>query len=144
MARFRHHKYTYSRPFGSPRHMWELLGPLGGIQFTASFYDNTSEPSCGLEFHHTRASKYRCDAAPDHIKCFLTGEPCWHDGTSLYASETVWPQIASQLHSGDHDAIFRNLEWEYDRHFNRLSEDAEDPRESLSDRQHQAAMEGAA
>lgn len=125
MAKFRHHKYTYSRPFGSPRHMWEFLGPEGGIHFTASYYSDTREPSCGLEFHHTRAAKYRCDEAPDHTKCFLTGEPCWHDGTSLYASETIWPMVEPMLLSGDHDAVFRALEYEYSRHFDRLKGEAD-------------------
>lgn len=125
MARFRRHKYTYSNPFGSPRHMWEVLGPKGGIHFTAFFYKDGEEPSCGLEFHHTRAAGYRCDEAPDHIECFLTGEPCWHDGTSLYARETIWPMVETMLRSGDHEAVFRALEYEYDQHFKRLAEDRE-------------------
>lgn len=124
MSKFRHHKYTYSRPFGSPRHMWEILGPEGGVHFTASFYREGEEPSCGLEFHHTRASGYRCDEAPDHTKCFLTGEPCWHDGTSLYASETVWPSVKHMLRDGDHESVFRALEYEYDLRFDRLRAEA--------------------
>jgi hypothetical protein len=83
------------------------------------------DPSCGLEFHHAARARYRCDEAPDHIKCPLIGEPCWHDGTSLYASETIWPRIEPILRSGDHEAVFRILEYEYDSHFKRLAEDRE-------------------
>lgn len=116
MARFRHHKYTWSNPFGSPRHMWEVVGPKGGIHFTASLTPGY-EPSCGLEFHHSPLARYRCDEAPDHTNCFLIGGPCWHDGTSLYASETIWPAVEPMLRAGDHEAVFRILEREYDRHF---------------------------
>lgn len=119
MSRFRHHKYTWSKPFGSARHNWELVGPDGAVHFSASVSER-HDPACGLEFHHTRAVRYRCDEAPDHLDCPLTGGPCWHDGTSLYASEHVWPVIEPMLRSGDHETIFRVLEGEYDEHFNRL------------------------
>lgn len=122
MSRFRHHKYTYSNPFGSPRHQWELVGPEGGIHFHVSLTKGY-DPSCGLEFHHAARANYDPDRAPDHIKCPLIGEPCWHDGTSLYASETIWPMIEPMLRSGDHETIFRVLEGEYDRHFSRIRED---------------------
>jgi len=125
MAKFRHHKYTYSNPFGSPRHHWELVGPDGGIHFHVSLTKGY-EPSCGLEFHHAARAKYRCDEAPDHVKCPLIGEPCWHDGTSLYASESIWPMVEAMLRSGDHEAVFRTLEHEYDKHFRYLRGELED------------------
>jgi hypothetical protein len=121
--KFRHHKYTYSNPFGSARHQWELVGPDGGIHFHVSMTKGYGASS-GLEFHHAARARYRGDEAPDHIQCPLIGEPCWHDGTSLYASETIWPTVEPMLHSGDHEAVFRLLEHEYARHFNRLHEDA--------------------
>lgn len=124
MARFRHHKYTYSNPFGSPRHHWELVGPEGGIHFHASTTKGVGT-SCGLEFHHAARANYDPERAPDHVKCPLIGEPCWHDGTSLYAEETIWPMVEPMLRSGDHETIFRFLEQEYDSHFKRLREDQE-------------------
>lgn len=119
MGRFRHHKYTYTNRFGSPSHTWELVGPDGGIHFHVSI-TKSYDPSCGLEFHHAARAKYRCDAAPDHTTCPLIGEPCWHDGTSLYASEQVWPMVEPMLRHGEHEAVFRYLEGEYDSHFRRL------------------------
>lgn len=119
--KFRHHKYTWTKPFGSPRHMWEFVGPMGGVHFTV-FLTSGCDPSCGLEFHHTRAANYRPGTAPDHTKCWLTGEPCWHDGTSMYASETLWPMIEPILRNGDHETIFRILEGEYDGRFGRILE----------------------
>lgn len=116
MSRFRHHKYSYAKPFGSPRHWWELVGPQGAVHFSATLTPGY-DPSCGLEFHHAPSAKFRCDEAPDHVNCPLTGGPCWHDGTSLYAIEGLWPMIGPMLRSGDHEAIFRLLEGEYERRF---------------------------
>jgi hypothetical protein len=121
MSRFRHHKYTYATPLGSPRHKWELVGPEGGIHFAVNFYSG-DKSSCGLEFHHTaRAGRYP-NEAPHHRDCPLLGEPCWHDGTSLYAEETIWPIVEPLLRNGDHGSVFRLLEREYDRHFKRDDE----------------------
>ena len=120
-GRFKHRKYTYTvTPWGSRQHLWETVGPTGGVSFSAVVFDPEKAPGCGLEFHHSARAGYRQDEAPDHIRCWLTGEPCWHDGTSLYASETVWPQVDACLRGGDHDEVFRLLEYEYDRHFTRL------------------------
>lgn len=116
MSKFRHHRYEYSNPFGSPRHHWELVGPEGGIHLHVSLTEGYG-PSCGLEYHHSARAKYRCDEAPDHKNCPLLGEPCWHDGTSLYASEHVWPYVEPYLRRGDHEAIFRTLEGEYEKRF---------------------------
>ena len=123
--KFRHHKYTWSKPFGSARHSWELAGPDGGIHFHVAGNDKFGD-SAGLEFHHTREAWNRLFGraeAPHHRECSVIGEPCWHDGTSLYASEHVWPMVKPMLRSGDHDAIFRFLEDEYSRHFDRRAAD---------------------
>jgi hypothetical protein len=109
---FAHHRYTRTTPFNSPRHLWELVGPKGALSFSASFYKVGAPPSCGLEFHHLSG-----DGVPDHIACPLTGGWCWHTGTSLYASEHVWPEIEDLVRRGDHDSVFEVLEGEYRRHF---------------------------
>ena len=54
--------------------------------------------------------------------CPLTGGQCWHDGTSMYARETVWPRAEIYLRNGDHDGIFRMLEREYELHFERVDD----------------------
>jgi hypothetical protein len=116
MSRYRHHKYTWSKPFGFTRHWWELVGPDGAIHFHVSISESYS-PSCGLEIHRTTPADYQCGEAPSHVDCPLTWGRCWHDGTSLYASEELWPMIESMLRAGDHPAIFRLLEGEADRRF---------------------------
>lgn len=113
-GRYRHHKYTWAMPFGSVYHRWELVGLNGAIHFTANISDRYST-SCGLEFHHL--SPLRPNEAPHHLDCPLTGGRCWHDGTSMYATDTLWPMISAMLKSGAHEEIFRLLESEADEHF---------------------------
>lgn len=129
IGRFRDHKYQWTHPFSSTRHQWSLVGPVGGISFHVSIMDDAQQfpdPTCGLEFHHSsraEAGAYLRDGqAPHHAPCWLLGEPCWHDGTSLYASEGVWPRVEWLLARGDHLAIFAILESEYTRHFEAVEE----------------------
>ena len=119
MSRFAGHKYTFtSSEWNSDHHQWELRGPEGGIHFHAAIH-KTSEypPSCGLEIHRCTPAHYQQGGAPHHINCPITGGRCWHDGTSLYATETLWPMFEGWLRLGDHAAIFRTLEGEYDNRF---------------------------
>lgn len=111
--KYRHEKYTWEKPFGSVRHMWQLIGPKGGIHFAVSLTPEYS-PACGLEIH---SREPQWDRAPDQNPCWLIGAPCWHDGTSLYASDVLWPEIEKMLRRSDHEAIFRVLEHEADKRF---------------------------
>lgn len=113
--RYGHHKYTWSKPFGSVRHHWELIGPQGGLHFHASEYDGRW--SCGLEFHSYRNPG---DEPPSQVHCWLLKAPCWHDGTSLYA-DTLWQRIESDARESNHEAIFRCLEREADEYFGRAA-----------------------
>lgn len=123
MFKYRHHKYTWARRGDWIVHRWELVGPHGAMHFSAQVHDATNptseryETSCGLETHYAKAPDYMRDQAPSQVDCPLTGGWCWHDGTSLYASETLWPEFSQYLQSGNHDAIFRTLEYEATRRF---------------------------
>lgn len=121
-GRFKHHKYTYTNRFGSPSHNWEFVGPTGALNFRVTLTPGY-DASCGLEFHHTVCCKHSPNTAPDHVNCPLTGGRCWHDGTSLYASEHVWPMVKGYLQLGEHEFIFRRLEGEYDSHFKQYEKD---------------------
>lgn len=124
MSRFAGHKYTFTPgQWGNDHHCWELRGPDGGIHFHASIpKDGDYPPGCGLEVHRCTPAPYQQGDAPHHLDCPVTGGRCWHDGTSLYASETLWPMFEGWLRLGDHASIFRALEVEYD---NRFREDDE-------------------
>lgn len=126
--KFTNHKYTYSKPFNSPRHNWEMVGPNGAIHFHASLTPG-HPPSCGLEIHYCSPPDYMKGRAPSHVDCKLTGGRCWHDGTSLYASEDLWPRFNRYLNACDHESIFKALESEYE---NRFEGDAATATEILS------------
>lgn len=116
MMSYRHHKYTWAKPFNSVRHQWELVGRHGGLHFHASITDGYGV-TAGLEVHYLTPPDYMRNDPPSQLPCWLLKCPCWHDGTSLYASETLWPMVEPMLRSGDHDTIFRILEREADERF---------------------------
>ena len=119
--KFNHHKYKWTHPFGWVRHSWEFVGPDGGVSFNVSVADDEKYGNtCGLEFHFCARSGVT-SGAPDYTTCHLTGEPCWHEGTSLYAEESLWPVVEPALKSGEHDFIFCTLEREYERVFERAA-----------------------
>lgn len=123
MSRFSYHKYTYTSPFGTPRHVWTIVSAAGGVTFHVSEYKQDSA-SCGLEFH---SSAPRDGQAPNHLDCEVTGGRCWHDGTSLYAEESVWPIVQPMLRRGQHEEIFRVLECEHDRYFGGRNHEMRNP-----------------
>jgi hypothetical protein len=82
------------------------------------------DPSCGLEYHSDFDPSGGQEAAY-HKNCWLTGGKCWHDGTSLYAFEHLWPIIKGHLARGDHDGVFRILEKHYDQRFDQNPEGQE-------------------
>ena len=118
--KFRHQKYTYvPQAWGSKTHKWELVGPEGAVSFHVNYHrsETDSEPTCGLEYHHCSAGEHFTGQAPHLVDCPLTGGRCWHDGTSMYASESVWPQVKHYLTIGYHDEIFKVLQYEYNQRF---------------------------
>ena len=125
MTRYSHHKYEWSKPWHSASHMWAFVGPRGGLHFIARESSEMvngalADESACLEIHYSRGFQPDKDAAPSQCHCWLTTEPCWHEGTSLYATETLWPRIKPLLRSGDHDAVFRILGREADRYFDHV------------------------
>jgi hypothetical protein len=87
-----------------------VIGRLGGVQFHFTvdsreelrhFCDTHPYHPFGVEGHR-RVSKDKAN----HEYCQLINGPCKHDGTSLYASETVMPAFLR----GGSDAVYPLLE----------------------------------
>ena len=76
----------------------------------------TSEWIGGLETHYRSPPDYMGNSAPSHDHCHILKSPCWHDGTSRYASERLIPEWLADRHN--HDAIFEMLKREYRKKFN--------------------------
>lgn len=121
--KFCDHKYTWQRPFYQVRHQWSFRGPQGGVSFHICQWEGEGAaektqkfggPSAGLEFHHNFDPTGGKEAA-HHARCWLLEGPCWHNGTSLHATETLLPIIRYMM--PDHSAIFHVLESEYESHF---------------------------
>ncbi len=118
-------KYEYSNRFGTPRHCWTCIGRHGAMHLHISgpYTHSGSETwSAGLETHYRQPPEYMADDAPSHEKCWLLGCPCWHDGTSLYASGHYLPLWMSNPH--DHEAMFLHLQGEYRERFGVKADDA--------------------
>lgn len=114
MSKFRC-EYTYNKRFGSPKHCWICIGPKGATHLHISGPHGDFGYSAGLEAHYRTPPEYMADQAPSHDDCWVLKAPCWHDGTSLYASEVALPLWLSNPH--DHDGIFAWLEREYASRF---------------------------
>lgn len=109
-------EYKYENRFNSPLHSWTCIARHGAIQLRISEY-KPGEWSGGLEIHYRQPPEYMADNAPSHEKCWLLGQPCWHDGTSLYVSETVIPFWLSD--KSNHDRMFEFLQHEARERFER-------------------------
>lgn len=114
-------KYEYTKEHLARRHVWTCIGRHGAMHFHVSdmgeeFEKNHGQRySGGLETHYREPPDYMADHCPSQDKCWLLNQPCWHDGTSLYASETLIPRWL--IAPNDHDAVFRMLQMEYDNRF---------------------------
>lgn len=67
-----------------------VIGPRMAVDFHFSDilkYDVTA----GLEVHYIVRPSYLEHQEPFAEKCWLTGARCWGDGTSLYATEYLYP-----------------------------------------------------
>lgn len=127
MAKFRS-KYEYSKPYSNHHHVWTVIGRHGAMHFHVTDAGKEhadkygDQYSGGLEVHYRSPPDYMQDDAPSQDKCWLLGCPCWHDGTSLYASETIIPFWL--VSPNDHERMFRFLEAEYKNRFSLSCEDA--------------------
>ena len=90
------------------------------MHFSVNIMDDAKyDTSADLEYHFS-FNPYNERKAPSNSPCWLLGAPCWHEGTSLYAIETVWPMVEGSLRAGDHESVFRTLEHEYEDKLRRV------------------------
>ena len=114
-------KYELSFPFGQPRHVWSIVGAAGGIHLHITDYGDPRD--CGgtryqggVEVHWRHPPPSLAGDPPSHDQCWLLGCPCWHDGSSLQASERYIPvwETGGEL---VHEYIWNMLECDADDHF---------------------------
>lgn len=125
------YNYRYNPShYGDKQHAYEVIGRDGAIHFhvtesvrAAGDTANSKLPRHygGLE-EHRRTCPDHTNRPPSHHDCRLLGGICWHDGTSLYASEVLIPRWLRDY--PNHDAVFGWLIHEFDSRFGGLSERA--------------------
>lgn len=106
------------KKFWSPdgRIEWCVTGEYGSLSFWAIAVRPESITSFGethyggVESHYNEKSKPSYKGEPDRHDCAQNGGKCWHDGTSLWASEYWIPRV---MPLGD-EHIFSTLESYYD------------------------------
>lgn len=96
---------------------WIVVGPSGAMDFHCSHpwiaRGYGFDRSGGLEIHYRTPPDYMKADEPSHDHCWMLGVKCWHDGSSLYASEVLIPILEQ---SGE-DAIWTQLYLEYRQRF---------------------------
>jgi hypothetical protein len=103
-------KYEYSGTPRTPEHTWSILGADAGMHLWIRGYggkDDDLRWSGGLEIHYRYPPEHMQNQPPSSDTCWLLKCPCWHDGSSLVASEIWIPRWHRNPH--DHDGMFRAL-----------------------------------
>lgn len=103
------------------RKEWAVSGKLGSLSF---WVVDDSRRYGGIEYHYNAISRpdYLANTKP-HTNCAVNGGFCWHDGSSLWASEWWIPNILP----GGNKRIWDTLERHYEECLsNRQATDTED------------------
>ena len=114
------YEHRFSFRFGNPHYIYSLVGAEGAVHFHVTDYGEEFRKrhgdrySGGLETHYRSPPDYMRGDAPSQQRCWLLGCPCWHDGTSLYASETLIPRWEMDK---SHEAMQAMLVREYAERF---------------------------
>lgn len=104
-------KYTYESRFGHIYHNWTMVGARLGVNLHIVDMGEDAKIvrySGGIEFHWRSPPEYMRNEVPSHKNCGVLGGPCWHDGSSMQASEFWIP--AWKEHQNDHDRMFKMLQ----------------------------------
>jgi hypothetical protein len=129
MAKYRC-KYEFTRDPFAARHVWTCIGRHGAMHLhIADMGEENAKKygdqfSGGLETHYRQPPKHMRDDAPSQDKCWLLGQPCWHDGTSLYVSERVIPLW--RIDPTNIDRMFEFLQREYCERFEQNNHDEQE------------------
>ena len=109
----------------------QVVGSDGGVEFVfncypepLSRYEESSWQASGFEYHWKRHSKpdyFKDEDEAPHNDCTITGGECWHDGTSLWASEH-WMPLYRAIGP---EATFEHLEAQYRKTFEAQPEDSQ-------------------
>ena len=100
-------QYRYTEEFGGKQHRWFVSGEKIGIELRINENDKFG-PSGGLECHYAITPPHMKGNSPHHPLCEVVGyRACWHDGSSMYATEYWIPMWEAAPHK--HHEMFIEL-----------------------------------
>ena len=127
-------EYRLSWPYGQPCHTWILIGAIGALHLHVTDRGKGAEPTFGdstgdrfyggIEIHYRQPTGHMRLKPPSHDHCGVLNAPCWHDGSSLRATEYWIPLWLEEPH--DHARLFSALAVEADQRFFGTTEFEED------------------
>lgn len=103
-------KFQWRKRFTVPEFTYSVVGAPGGAHLHISDYTSIREEaispedkfSGGLEIHSRKPLEHMYNSPPSQDHCWLLKSPCWHDGTSLYVTETVIPMWINREYDFDY------------------------------------------
>lgn len=104
------------------RTIFALVGEPGGVHFwaqrsSAIIAGIGDEYYGGIESHKRTKPDWSDNEKPDNEDCWLLKGPCWHDGSSLQASEYYIPLWKLCRERNDYEPLWAALMTCYRRHF---------------------------
>lgn len=105
-------RYEFSAAL-NPSHMWVVEGRHVVVHLRIKDFgereggDINDRYLGGIEYHYRQPPDYMAKYPPSHKTCSFTGANCWHDGSSLQASEQWIPLW--RMAPNDHEGMFRAL-----------------------------------
>jgi len=98
------------------RKEWCVTGDFGSLSFWATEVSEQSKSIFGADYYGGVETHYNEKSKPNylgenssHDDCICNAGKCWHDGTSLWASEYWIPYVLPR----GADAIWKALEFNY-------------------------------
>lgn len=110
-------EYRYSRQFDRQVHRWIIAGARGALELCFREL-NDGYFTGGIEQHWRSPPSHMVDRPPSHSFCAVIWQPCWHDGSSLCATELWLPRWENIRGApGEHDQMFFLLRKQYEEWF---------------------------
>lgn len=108
-------EYRYKREFKHAYHTWIVIARHLAMHLHVTDLGEENDPRyCGgIEQHWREPPNYMKDEAPSHDRCGVLEAPCWHEGSSMAATDHWIPHWLVDVN--DHDRMFRLLEGEVNK-----------------------------
>lgn len=113
------------RPNGEQHYV--VIGEDGAIHFHLMESSEDPKKAFGERYWggvevHSKKQMYDHGEKPASENCWILGGQCWHDGSSLMATERFIPEWEFCQRIGDFESLWRGLEVMYEKQFSEKGE----------------------